>query len=1507
MAINPIIHNDGGVNRFLDYLSTVPEFLKVEDDVVSMLQLFSDYINNAYRNTTIVDKFSFKLIATDNNVVAVQNEMSRLVNLFRQTESRGLKMLYISKPQGNPRAGTEGPNPLDPNWPLYRERIQYNGTIDALGVTVMTIPNPEDGDKFFIEFTRGGQESNTGVYVFNQVRNVLQLDPMGASQDPFNSTVNTPSFTNVGLAPRMLEFSIADTTNVKARRAAREGTITYYEVFFEATIYNIEDVSSILTKTINNNGTNNQDFNYVIDYYDVLDNIPSSYSFKFDIEFGDACKTMNWGYSEITQEYSTPGLSLFYARDLTDIDPATTLINREGRNIYVDPSFSLNTSANDVVSIVGSNGIDVTVTTRHRHSLSEDDKISIFGTVNFDGNYTVSKVIGYNTFRFSDATINSETIGRVVTRNLFYSKSIDDPNTFQLVVPYIGLDGTREFEESDFIVRIEPDITPITTTFNAVNVDILNNTLKINSLDGFPEVRLGQSISVVIYGDGTGTIPLGITEGVVYDMFIHNPEQLIVSFSGINITSVGSGNFSIRYEGDSRLYFDTSVGVNLVDNTLILNGVDGLEVGSNIFFRELSPNIILPSPLKTLKAYQVSEIDELTNEVMLDGITLSGIGSGGVTEFSVIVPVSGDNGRVDSIIIDNPLTTNIDGSGRIILKTYTGDMISSGLFGRYQNNKLVAFAQYNTTASVWSDDTYPLYHSGDLVVYNEIQYKVIPSSLQITINSSTPPEEVENYQPYMDEIITRPDIYISNPYMFGLYRGYSQGFDETIDYTQSYSQLGSEMYIQQIEDLALRYGFDQRQWIFNPRRAPQSSVIRNGFLDFVENSLELYDPVNNNNVALSISKANTVENNPLFGVNTPIIRTINTLTSVGGIVSVATVGVHGYKSGNAITIQGSDITETNGSFVISVTSETTFTYSITNVNPLTAGGTITSIYQPNVSDFINVISQDISSENGIYIVMVGTWVKYDDSKLLDPSIVFCKQNLFTTGELNPSIARGDLLEVNLLNFIGTGIVQVTTSVPHEYEVNTTFEIRDAVQVDYNGRFEVEMVIDDYTFQYHIGDALTPTSPAIGNITCQSDVWYQYRIGEIQWQKVSKLTESDFENEDGTPPIVIPFDDGNNNVNLLEGIYPFTLANGIVINFTNNLIVSLEDQLIVAENGIYRIQSDGIWTRLDTKMSMKVRDMRINAYDNQDFIGLELDEEAVIYRTFTDTEVSQYINSNISSKLMVYKVSYPFVQDFEFIFEKVDEIDTVSSLDREYDARQDYNSVVDTSDMDSNFTGIPDMDYPLVEKIERIAYNKDPRVIDIDLIGYLARYMGYDITNWVEDITSSPYYNTPQEVENAIRRAVEQLPQYYTLKSTKSGLELLLLIFGIVGELVTKWTPQDSPYSEFIPDYQIRGREYADMSAGINRSYVPTPHFEINVNIAGNFENQILQSDGRRVIDAIKRFKPINTVFDGIKQYIKAKQMARITISKMNATGKQSCSIGFETLDWNDDLIDNDCL
>ena len=48
--MNPIVYNKNGQFRFNDFVGYLPEFLKAEPDVVTLMQVMSDYINNAYRN-----------------------------------------------------------------------------------------------------------------------------------------------------------------------------------------------------------------------------------------------------------------------------------------------------------------------------------------------------------------------------------------------------------------------------------------------------------------------------------------------------------------------------------------------------------------------------------------------------------------------------------------------------------------------------------------------------------------------------------------------------------------------------------------------------------------------------------------------------------------------------------------------------------------------------------------------------------------------------------------------------------------------------------------------------------------------------------------------------------------------------------------------------------------------------------------------------------------------------------------------------------------------------------------------------------------------------------------------------------------------------------------------------------------------------------------------------------------------------------------------------------------
>lgn len=70
-----------------------------------------------------------------------------------------------------------------------------------------------------------------------------------------------------------------------------------------------------------------------------------------------------------------------------------------------------------------------------------------------------------------------------------------------------------------------------------------------------------------------------------------------------------------------------------------------------------------------------------------------------------------------------------------------------------------------------------------------------------------------------------------------------------------------------------------------------------------------------------------------------------------------------------------------------------------------------------------------------------------------------------------------------------------------------------------------------------------------------------------------------------------------------------------------------------------------------------------------------------------------------------------------------------------------------------------MKYPLVEKLERLIYLRDANVIDYDLIGYLARFMGYDITDAKNDVDANRMYATRKPVR---RRLGKPCPIYLSI-------------------------------------------------------------------------------------------------------------------------------------------------
>lgn len=1644
MAQNPILYNDGGVHRFSDYVSQIPDFLKAEEDVVVLLQILSDYINNAYRNIDTVEKFQFSYVAVDSNLTLIQNRVRKFIELLKRSEARGEKILYLSKPQGNPRNTAR---------PLFVEYIYYEGDLPSLTPSAANA-TLQDGDKVYVEFTKSGEEDNSGVFIYDGVTYQLLPDPNGTSQDPFNDTPNKPFQTAIGLAPRMLEFNVSDISDVHVKKSGVDGNLVYYNVFFNALVTNITDVTSVHTMKVDIDNDGELE-NILIDYYNMIETLPSIYDEDFEINFAASCTDFEWGLGY--------GSGLFYARALTQYERSTTTTNRDGKNKYVDPLYSPNTSVLTITDIRNTTSNRVQVTVNGEHKLSAGDTVTIKGAGAFDSQSNlVLSVVGTKKFIIQNSTVGIESGGSVISRNLFYSKFIDDPNKYKLKIPYTGFMGSDEFENNDKIARVIYEFPEVYSSFNAATeVDVASNAIIPSS-----PTSIVKGDTVFIHSESGGTLPTGLIEGIVYTV----SEVALVQFNGYTrtaiyledqvITATGTGTAHLHI---THRHFSTD-SVDLVNHTFKVNDATNLAVGMAIRFRGATTSIILPAPLSEEENYVIEDILEDSTDgtntlIKLVGVEFTDIGTPSVN-FDVfsITPDLNSVGSVEITQVTSPLSI-----GTITLSTNRGDLISTGEIMRIASvggARGLATAVINSTATVWKQTTNRIYYKGDYVVYDNMRYRVLKTHA-IPGTETFNPTNNPNYILDMSDIIKRLQLVEINPYMFGMFDVRSLAFDGEVDYSQGFSELANDLYIKKEQELGLKYGYEQREFIFNPRTAPPEKLTRNGFMEIV-NSDEP-DDAYDGDVSYSI-KANTIDSKLLYGYN-DVVLNINYMSFSNGVVTVTTDRNHLFKDGITVEIAGVDQSEYNGHFVITVTDTNKFTYEIsgtpltptgttrtvtytndivlpitsivrssniatvttgydhgynditevtiagadqagyngtftvtpvtantftytvsgTEVTPATTSTEMTSTYVPQLNDLINVVEQYHPSENGTYVVSDTTWTEYDNTVIGDPVILFTRQNLFDISDANPSLADEiSHKSIKSMRYIGAQIVEVVLYDAHAYTANSTIvNISGALQSDYNGRFYVTDIVNPTTFRYKIKTGVTPASPATGKLICYADQWYKFTLADIEWQKKSsynrnfigvtinnisgngsKVTVSTYRehgysvgdrititdtHESGDPldfdgtfiidsvinpskftylggPVGdktigrvykgynIASNNNRDNVTLLRGEYPFTLNSGLTINFEIGDIVELNDQYLSFENGTYRVTSSA-WTRLSDKLVMKVRDITVDAYEDPNYTGLYDDETPYVYRRYTDSQVNDFIDENFTGTTQVYKVESLFASNFQFIFEKVTNIDTAGPFQKQYDAKFDYNSIASREGMKKSFTGVTDMKYPLVEKFERLAYIKDPNVIDYEMIEYLARYMGYDITAINGDIEESTVYTTEEEREMALRRAIQNLPQYYSLKSTKSGLEMLLLTFGIVGELVTMWTRQENPYGnpydtdpydDMIPDYELRGLQYAENTQGKMSNFVPTPHFKIKVEIEGNFDNQLLPSDERRIVSQIERFKPINTVFDGIFRFLSTKLTATVTMGQVRTLGKMKTAVGFTDLIF-DDEYQNDCI
>ena len=95
-----------------------------------------------------------------------------------------------------------------------------------------------------------------------------------------------------------------------------------------------------------------------------------------------------------------------------------------------------------------------------------------------------------------------------------------------------------------------------------------------------------------------------------------------------------------------------------------------------------------------------------------------------------------------------------------------------------------------------------------------------------------------------------------------------------------------------------------------------------------------------------------------YVATTSTAQTISTITHVGAVATLTTASAHGLITGNQVTISGATSSEYNGTYVITVTGSTTFTYTMASTpaaNATVVGSyTVIGITGINSNKFVNV-------------------------------------------------------------------------------------------------------------------------------------------------------------------------------------------------------------------------------------------------------------------------------------------------------------------------------------------------------------------------------------------------------------------------------------------------------------------------------------------------------------------------------------------------------------------------
>jgi hypothetical protein len=203
----------------------------------------------------------------------------------------------------------------------------------------------------------------------------------------------------------------------------------------------------------------------------------------------------------------------------------------------------------------------------------------------------------------------------------------------------------------------------------------------------------------------------------------------------------------------------------------------------------------------------------------------------------------------------------------------------------------------------------------------------------------------------------------------------------------------------------------------------------------------------------------------------------------------------------------------------------------------------------------------------------------------------------------------------------------------------------------------------------------------------------------------------------------------------------------------------------------------------------------------------------------------------------------------------------------------------------------------LEKVSRLQKLHDIDTIDSQYIPNYSELMGYKSGLNAEEIgsfgyfpTSAEYTDTTEEYMNkSLRFVVRNLPNWYSIKTTRNSLKIMLLSYGIIGDVVDYYT---TDYKNDWYASKQSNDQYVDPTLPSN-SY-PTPHMSIGIDLSQTMNNEIY-GDGKltNIIGAMEAIRPANVVIEGITGYLDDINLPGVNIA-MCFTTSVGINVEFES-------------